>query len=157
MSLLSVSQTPPTHPNLEYLQTSSPGSYGLRGSRKCTGSGETGSSAQRVVQQDASHPAFVTFGASPRHPARTHQRKNLVPAGQWCSCWCKDQAAGTDSGTQPVRSRLETPPDPFENPCHKKINRPWERYLVFFGFVKMVPLVGIELTTYRLQGGCSTN
>jgi hypothetical protein len=22
---------------------------------------------------------------------------------------------------------------------------------------KMVPVVGIELTTYRLQGGCSTN
>ncbi len=22
---------------------------------------------------------------------------------------------------------------------------------------KMVPIVGIELTTYRLQGGCSTN
>jgi hypothetical protein len=24
-------------------------------------------------------------------------------------------------------------------------------------FEKMVPIVGIELTTYRLQGGCSTN
>ena len=24
-------------------------------------------------------------------------------------------------------------------------------------FLEMVPLVGIELTTYRLQGGCSTN
>ncbi len=23
--------------------------------------------------------------------------------------------------------------------------------------LKMVPLVGFELTTYRLQGGCSTN
>ena len=23
--------------------------------------------------------------------------------------------------------------------------------------ILMVPLVGIELTTYRLQGGCSTN
>jgi hypothetical protein len=24
-------------------------------------------------------------------------------------------------------------------------------------FVLLVPLVGFELTTYRLQGGCSTN
>jgi len=24
-------------------------------------------------------------------------------------------------------------------------------------FVDLVPLVGFELTTYRLQGGCSTN
>ena len=24
-------------------------------------------------------------------------------------------------------------------------------------FILLVPLVGIELTTYRLQGGCSTN
>jgi hypothetical protein len=25
------------------------------------------------------------------------------------------------------------------------------------GKMQMVPLVGFELTTYRLQGGCSTN
>ncbi len=25
------------------------------------------------------------------------------------------------------------------------------------GFLNVVPLVGFELTTYRLQGGCSTN
>jgi hypothetical protein len=28
---------------------------------------------------------------------------------------------------------------------------------VLSGMFDMVPLVGIELTTFRLQGGCSTN
>lgn len=32
------------------------------------------------------------------------------------------------------------------------------RYLMdFIKILEVVPLVGIELTTYRLQGGCSTN
>jgi hypothetical protein len=29
--------------------------------------------------------------------------------------------------------------------------------LAIRGFLIVVPLVGFELTTYRLQGGCSTN
>ena len=33
----------------------------------------------------------------------------------------------------------------FDNKLAKKI------------YLSMVPLVGFELTTYRLQGGCSTN
>jgi hypothetical protein len=33
--------------------------------------------------------------------------------------------------------------------------KPWQKSELFYIFV--VPLVGFELTTYRLQGGCSTN
>jgi hypothetical protein len=83
----------------------------------------------------------------------------LVSAGGF-QCGCSQVETVAASFASPFDStKFGRPLDPHQSakPIRLQQSRMKKALSLEDQGLKMVPLVGFELTTYRLQGGCSTN
>ena len=76
------------------------------------------------------------------HDQRKNRELRRKTGWQWAAVWPRLQSVAHATGPEPRKHWGEAQK---------------EKDLSKSGLLMVVPVVGFELTTYRLQGGCSTN